>query len=112
MSQIIDWEYYSSHFPNIVPEKQFTAVERQAEIEYNKVVKPYMDISEENKQNTVFQLCNFLYANQTSLSGKAVTSVNNNGYSESYAVSTKEQMNASIKELIYDCIGTRLAGAF
>ena len=23
MSKIIDWEYYSSHFPNVVPEKQF-----------------------------------------------------------------------------------------
>lgn len=109
---IINWEYYSSHFPVIIPEKQFESVERQAEIEYNKVVKPYMDISEENKQNTVFQLCNFLYSNQTTLSGKAVTSVSNNGYSESYAVTKKEQLNESIKELIYDCIGTRLAGAF
>ena len=44
---IINWEYYSSHFPVIIPEKQFESVERQAEIEYNKVVKPYMDISEE-----------------------------------------------------------------
>lgn len=109
---IIDWEYYSSHFPNVIPESQFAAVERQAEVEYNRVVKPYMDISEEQKQNTVFQLCNFLYTNQAAMSGKAVTSVSNNGYSESYAITTKEQLDVAMEELIYDCIGTRLAGAF
>ena len=112
MSQIIDWEYYSSHFPNIIPKKQFDAVEAQAEIEYNKVVKPYMEISEECKQNTIFQLCNFLYTNQSAITGKSVTSVSNNGYSESYAVATKEQVSDSMRELIYDCICTRLAGAF
>ena len=113
MSQIIDWEYYISHFPNnIVPDKQFIAVEKQAEIEYRKVVKPYMDIPVENEQDAVFQLCNFLYANRAAMSGKAVTSVNNNGYSESYAVQTKAQAQEAMQELIYDCIGTRLAGVF
>ncbi|MCM1159376.1 MAG: hypothetical protein NC300_11435 [Bacteroidales bacterium] len=109
---IIDWEYYSSHFPNIIPQKQFFAVERQAEVEYYKVIKPYMDISEERKQNTVFQLCNYLYSNRAVISGRAVTSVSNNGYSESYAVQTKEQAEDAMRELIYDCIGTRLAGVF
>lgn len=112
VTPIIDWEYYGSHFPNIVPEKQFAAVERQAEVEYNKVVKPYMDVPEENRKDAIFQLCNFLYSNQAAMSGKAVTSVSNNGYSESYAVQTKEQAGNAIRELIYDCIGTRLAGVF
>lgn len=110
--RIIDWEYYSAHFPNIVPEKQFAAVEAQAEIEYNNVVHEYMEISEERQKNTIFQLCNFLYSNSAVISGKAVTSVNNNGYSESYAIQTAEQAKDAIRELIYDCIGTRLAGAF
>ncbi len=109
---IIDWEYYSSHFPNIVPQTAFVAVERQAEKEYCKVIQPYMDIPEERKQDTIFQICNFLYSNQAAASGKAVTSVSNNGYSESYAVSTKEQFADSIRELIYDCTGVRLAGVF
>lgn len=112
MSQIIDWEYYSSLFPQCVPEKVFDSVERQAEIEYNKVVKPYMEISEERQKQTIFQLCNFLYANQDLLSGKAVTSVNNNGYSESYSLSSPEQVRSAMRELIYEGIGTRLAGAF
>ena len=42
MSQIIGWEYYVSHFPVVIPESQFEAVEQQAEIEYRKVVGEYM----------------------------------------------------------------------
>ena len=112
MSQIIDWEYYNSHFPKIIPQNDFEAVETQAEIEYNKVVKPYMNISTERQQNTIFQLCNFIYSNQRVLSGTAVTSVNNNGYSECYALQTPAQARDAIKELIYEGIGTRLVGAF
>ena len=41
MSQIIGWEYYVSHFPVVIPESQFEAVEQQAEIEYRKVVGEY-----------------------------------------------------------------------
>ena len=112
MSQIIDWEYYSSHFPNVVPQNQFENVERQAEIEYNRVIHPYMEIPEERQQDTIFQLCNFIYTNKASLSGKAVKSVSNNGYSESYAVAGRDEFNASVRELIYECAGVRLAGAF
>lgn len=109
---VIDWEYYSSHFPNVIPESQFAAVEAQAEIEYNNVVHPYMEIPEEKKKNTIFQLCNFLYSNMAVLSGRSVTSVNNNGYSETYAIKTTEQARDAMQELIYDGIGVRLAGVF
>ncbi len=112
MSKIIDWEYYSSHFPNVVPEKQFEAVETQAEIEYNKVVKPYMEIHEARQKDTIFQLCNFLWSNQTTLAGHSVASVNNNGYSESYVLQSTAQAQEAMEELIYKGIGTRLAGTF
>ena len=112
MSQIIGWEYYVSHFPVVIPESQFDAVERQAEVEYRKVVGEYMDIEPEDEKNAVFQICNFLYTNQAGMSGKAVSSVNNNGYSETYSLQSKEQLSDALRELIYDCIGTRLAGVF
>lgn len=112
MSQIIGWEYYVSHFPVVIPESQFDSVERQAEVEYRKVVGEYMDIEPEDEKNAVFQICNFLYTNQAGLSGKAVSSVSNNGYSESYVLQSKEQLSDALRELIYDCIGTRLAGVF
>lgn len=109
---IINWEYYSSHFPTVVPQRQFEAVEAQAEAEYNRIAKPYMQIPDERAQDTVFKLCNFLWTNQPAVAGRAVTSVNNNGYSESYAITNPEQVQQSIDEIIYKGIGTRLAGAF
>ena len=87
-------------------------VEAQAEEEYKKVVKPYMNISEDRQKNTVFRLCNFLYSNQEVIAGSGVTSVNNNGYSETYAISNMQQATEQMREIIYDGIGTRLAGAF
>lgn len=112
MSQIINWEYYISHFPQVVPQNQFDAVERQAEVEYNRVIKPYMEIAEEKQQDTIFQLCNFIYTNKAAISGKSVKSVSNNGYSESYAVASRDEFNDAIRELIYECADVRLAGAY
>lgn len=111
---IIDWEYYSSHFPAPVPEKKFAAVVIQAELEFEKVVPKYMraDIPLERQQDAVFQVCNFLYTNAETLAGRAVASASNNGYSESYVVQTPVQAKDALRELIYGCIGTRLAGAF
>ena len=103
---VIDWEYYSSHFPVVIPESNFAAVEAQAEEEYKR------DISEDRQKSTIFRLCNFLYSNQEVIAGSGVTSVNNNGYSETYAISNMQQATEQIREIIYDGIGTRLAGAF
>ena len=111
---MIDWEYYSSHFPNPVPKKKFDAVEAQAEREFQRVVPEYMrnEIPEKRQQDAVFQVCNFLYTNAETLAGRSVTSAGNNGYSESYVIQTTAQAKDALRELIYGCIGTRLAGAF
>lgn len=114
MPQLIDWEYYSSHFPAPITEKQFQAIEAQAEVELARVVPAYLlaQIDEKKKQNAVFKLCNFLYANQDAIIGSNISSVSNDGYSESYKIKTEDETETSMCELVYGCIGTRLAGAF
>ena len=114
MSQIIDWEYYNSHFPNPVPESSFDAVEAQAEVELNKVVPSYVmeNVPPEKRQDCAFQLCNFLYAVASGGAGSGLSSVSNDGYSESYAIKTREELQAEKENIIFSCIGTRLAGAF
>lgn len=113
MSQMIDWEYYSSHFPTPIPERKFGYVEEQAELEFRRVVKPYMlsEISEERQKDCIFQLCNFIYSNAGALAGKALSSVSNRGYSESY-VTGSEDVRETMRELIYECCDIRLAGVF
>lgn len=113
MSQMITWEYYVSHFPQIIPDEEtFASVERQAQIEYRNVIYPYMEVEEEREKDCIFALCNYLYANADVLSGRQVTSVNNNGYSESYSVQSTQQAREGIRQLIKVCTGIRLAGAF
>lgn len=110
----IDWEYYNSHFPTPVPQSKFNAVEVQAENEFNRIVKPYMldSISNDKIQNCIFQLCNKLYTNDSLGAGKGVSTTNNSGFSAGYAVQTAAQAQEEIEEIVYSCIGTRMAGAF
>lgn len=111
---IIDWEYYNSHFPRVMPESEFAPVETQAEAEFNRIVPTYLQdtLTDAVKQNCIFAVCNHLYNQAQGSAGSGVTSVSNNGYSESYAVTTQEQAETELRELIYSKIGTRLAGAF
>lgn len=111
---IIDWEYYNSHFPRVVPQGEFPAVETQAEAEFDRIVPQYLQdtLTDAIKQNCIFAVCNKLYQSASGSAGQGVTSVSNNGYSESYAITTQEQAEAELREIIYSKIGTRLAGAF
>lgn len=111
MSQVIDWEYYSSHFPTPVPHNIFDAVETQAEDTYNSVVRPYMQVPDEKKKYCIFQLCNKLFQQNQCAVGSGVSSTSNNGESVSYVIQTEKQKQNEIREIIYDCVG-RLAGAF
>ena len=111
---IIEWEYYNSHFPRIVPETEFAPVETQAEAEFNRIVPQYLQdtLTDDKKQNAIFAVCNYLYSKAQGHSGEGVSSVSNNGYSESYVVTTQDQAETELREIIYSKIGTRLAGAF
>lgn len=115
MEAIIDFNYYSSHFPCVIKsEEEFKNIEAQAEIELKTVVPEFLfkDIEESRIKDTVFKICNFLYKNKDSLSEKDISSVNNNGYSESYVVKKSEEMQSDLKSMIYSAIGVRLLGVY
>lgn len=111
---LIDWEYYNSHFPRVIQQSDFSAVETQAEAEFNRIVPQYLQdtLTDAIKQNTIFAVCNYLYTQAQGSAGSGVSSVSNNGYSESYVVTTQDQAETELREIVYSKIGTRLAGAF
>jgi len=111
---IIDWEYYSSHFPSTIPQKAFNAVEAQAEIEIGNVVPKYMwdGVSEDKQKDCVFKVCNKLYFNSIHAVGQGISSINNGGYVEQYDTKTHADLQAELEETIFDSIGTRLAGGW
>lgn len=124
----IDWEYYSSLYSNIAEEKEFDRLSKLAEIKLNAIThmraKRFEDNYNEDTatdfqkqvhmqiQDTFCQLIDIINVQQSSSMGTGVTSVSNEGYSESYNVTTVQEKEAQLTSVIRSGLsGTGLAGA-
>lgn len=119
MSAIVSWEYYDS-LHNKVTTASFAKYEALAEKEVCRVIgKPRFDtITTETYGYDVLQdcICNVIdkmIDDEESGRGKGLTSVSNDGYSESYAITDmadlRNDMSSSIKAWLS---GTGLVGAY
>lgn len=123
----ITWEYYSSLYSE-VPEDDFDKMRDKAAAKLD--VQTHMRAKEfelafdaetatdfqkqvhTQIQNTVCELMNALYAQETSGMGTGITSVSNDGYSESYKITTAAEKDAQLLTIIRSGLsGTGLAGA-
>ncbi|MBO5853118.1 MAG: hypothetical protein J6Q61_00095 [Bacteroidales bacterium] len=122
MSQIVTWEYYSSLYDTYTEEEMeaFEKAEALAEKEVQKVIGPirWANITESTFGYTQLQDCicnvmNKMAADAKSGKGKGVSSVSNDGYSESYVVQTEEQLRSELQSSIRARLsGTGLVGAY
>ena len=119
MSQIVTREYYSSLFDKISKEK-FDKAEKLAEKEICAVIGPirWAEITTatfgyEQLQDCICKVMDKMAADNKSGKGKGVSSVSNDGYSESYAVQTEEQLRSELQSSIIAWLsGTGLVGAY
>lgn len=125
--QYVTWDYYSSLYSE-VPEDDFdkmcekasarldvfthmrarnfeTAFEAENATAFQAQVHAQI-------QNTVCELINALYVQETSGMGTGVASVSNDGYSESYKITTAEEKEEQLRTIVIRGLsGTGLAGA-
>ena len=123
----IDWEYYSSLYDNI-PQERFKAYEKKAAIKLNtcthmRVARFYSQYDEatatdyekqvyEQIRITMCELINKMYNQEAHSLGEGITSVSNDGYSESYEIKTASQKEGELLQVIRSGLsGTGLAGA-
>ncbi len=119
MSQIVSWEYYSS-LSSKVSEDKFSAAEKKAEREVKAVVGPirWENITPQTfgynqLQDCICQVIDNMVENDRSGKGKGLSSVSNDGYSESYVVQTEEQLRMELHGSIRAMLsGTGLVGAY
>ena len=119
MSQLVNWEYYSSLFEK-VPDGEFDRYELLAQKEVRNIIGPirWANITEqtfgyEQLKDCIWNVVNALYDADKSAYGKGIASVNNDGYSESYTVQTASQAKAELQNMIrYWLRGTGLVGAY
>lgn len=124
----VSWEYYSSLFTK-VPREEFDRIIKQAEKRVSiftrgradRVLESYdADSSTEFQKHvydavlfTICEAANKLYLQETSGVGSGVSSVSNDGYSESYKVATESEKQAELDAVIRGGLsGTGLAGAY
>lgn len=119
MQQIVSWEYYSS-LHDIVKEAEFERAEKLAEKEVCMVIGPirWAAITEDTFGYTQLRdcICNVIdkmSTDQKSGKGKGVSSVSNDGYSESYVIQTADQLRSELQSSIRAWLsGTGLVGAY
>lgn len=119
MPQIVNWEYYDSLHSSI-SEEDFDKAEARAEKEVCHVIGPirWATITTDTFGYSQLQdcICNVIdkmAADKKSGKGKGVSSVSNDGYSESYVVQTEEQLRSELQSSIRAWLsGTGLVGAY
>ena len=122
----IDWEYYSSLYDE-VPKDTFEKRYKQAEMQMNAAthmrVKAFeasysedtatdfqMQVHEQIK-TTMCELLNAIHVQTESGMGTGIASVSNDGYSESYKITTAAEKEAQLLSIIRNGLsGTGLAG--
>lgn len=115
----VNWEYYSSLYDKIKKE-DFDKAEKLAEKEVCAVIGPIRwatitadTFGFEQLQDCICKVINKMAEDEKSGKGKGVSSVSNDGYSESYAVQTAEQLRNELRSSIRAWLsGTGLAGAY
>lgn len=124
----IDWEYYSSLFNNISDEKEFERTCKKAGIYMDRYTAmragAFMRAYDEDNatdfqrmtadavQMTMCELVNNIAAQEASEMGTGIASVSNDGYSESYRITTAAEKEAQLLCIVRNGLsGTGLAGA-
>lgn len=124
----ITWEQYRSLYTNIADETEFNRLSKLAEIKLNAIThmraKRFEGTYSEDTatdfqkqvhlqiQDTFCQLLAAMSVQEASGMGTGITSVSNDGYSESYKVTTAQEKEDQLTSVIRSGLfGTGLAGA-
>ena len=122
----IDWEYYSSLYDN-VSQNEFEKCYKLAEMQLNVFTRmraaafehsyddekatDFQKQTHEQIRMTMCELVNAVHIHTVSEMGTGITAVSNDGYSESYKITTAAEKEAQIISIIRNGLsGTGLAG--
>ena len=119
MSQIVSWGYYSSLFSK-VSEDAFPKAVALAEKEVQSVIGPIRwaliapdTFGFDQLKDCICKTIDRMTENEISGAGKGISSASNDGYSESYAIQTEDQMRTELHRSIRAWLsGTGLVGAY
>lgn len=105
MNNLLDWEYYNSHFPKL-SEDEFNKVSYKAErIVLKRISKSVDDLSSDEQMDVKDCICDIINGIYGTNYSKGLASVSNDGYAESYATVTEEENEQKIENIINTWLG-------
>lgn len=119
MNNIVSWEFYSSLYDKVT-QTDFPKAEAKAEAEVAQVIGPirWAAITSDSfgfdvLKNAICKTIDLMADNEAAGLGKGVTSVSNDGYSESYAQADASDVRDELKKAIKEWLsGTGMVGAY
>ena len=123
MAALVSWEYYSSHYSTIGTQADFEKAEALAEKDLARVIGPLrwaeLVISDwstefyaDQLMDTICKVVNY-QATAGKKTGAGVSSVSNDGYSESYALAKQSDAQEELRKNIRAWLsGTGLVRAY
>lgn len=125
--EYVTWEHYSSLYSEVQNKEEFDKLQKKATVKLdiathmraNSFCEKYVEESATafhkqvhiQIQNTVCELINALYVQETSGMGTGISSVSNDGYSESYKITTASEKEKQLQSIIrMGLAGTGLVG--
>lgn len=102
---ILDWEYYNSHFPKI-SEDEFNKLNYSCSVLTEcKLIKPISELTENELIKVKDCICNVINYNYSVSESQNISSVSNDSYSVSYVQKTQEQSKNEIDNIFDTWLG-------
>lgn len=110
------WEYYSQFYGTVGNEKEFNRLahraSRKLDILTARRSQTATGYKAEALQDACCNMLDYMQAVECSALGKGITSVSNDGYTESYGATTPEQIDEALRSIAFQWLsGTGLMGA-
>lgn len=96
---VLDWEYYNSHFPKLTEEDFNKSVYSSSVLVYRQLVKEIEELTENELTAVKDCICNVI--NYTFSAQENISSVSNDGYSVSYVQKSRDETKKELND-IYD----------
>ncbi len=103
--EVVNWEYYNSHFPKVNEEEFTKLIYSASRFVLKKLSKNFEEYTEEQQIDIKDCICNVLNYQSEFSRVSSLSSVSNDGYSESYVQKETETQKADLDAIVYDWIG-------
>lgn len=109
---ILDWEYYNSHFPKLTEEEFHKVLYQSSVLVYRKLALEIEQLTEDELTMVKDCICNVINYTYDVKESQNVSSVSNDGYSVSYVQKSSDEAKQELDNIYDTWLGYLQKSAF